>query len=73
VEVGWLLHELCVDLGFCLSPDDQAQLLDSPPSDVDAFTDAVLVAEGLDPLYGDRSLRQQVRERVARYFGTASP
>jgi len=73
VDVGWLLEELCIDLGFCLSPADQAQLRASPPSDVDAFTDAVMVADGLDPLYGDRYLRQQVRERVARYFRTASP
>jgi hypothetical protein len=71
VEVGWLLHELCVDLGFCLSPADQARLLDSPSNDVDAFTDAVMVAEGLEPVY-DKALRRQVRERVARYFGMAS-
>jgi hypothetical protein len=68
VEVGWLLEELCVDLGFCLAPADQAQIRAAPPPDVDAFTDAVMVAEGLDPQHHE-SLRWQVRERVARHFG----
>ena len=68
VDVEWLLHELCVDLGFCLPPAEQARMRDVPLGDVDGFTDAVFAAEGLDPrLY--RDLRQQVRERVARYFG----
>jgi hypothetical protein len=67
VDVEWLLTELCVDLGFCLAPTEHAQLRDSPPTDVDEFTDAVFVAEGLDP-QGDKLLRRQVRERVARYF-----
>jgi hypothetical protein len=72
LEVGWLLHELCIDLGLCLTPADQARLRDSPPNDVDAFTDAVMVAAGLDPLY-HKSLRRQAREKVARYLRTASP
>ncbi|MBG6092026.1 hypothetical protein [Actinomadura viridis] len=67
MDVPSLLHELCVDLGFCLPPDDQAALRASPPPDVDAFTEAVYRAEGLDPS-DDRDLWRQVRERVARAF-----
>jgi len=62
-----LLAELCVDLGFCLPPEDQERLRDSPPTTIDAFTDAVFLAEGMDPL-AHPQLRKQVRERVTKYF-----
>jgi hypothetical protein len=67
-NVESLLDELCVDLGFCLPPDERLRLQDAPPRDVDAFTDAVFVAEGLDPRL-DKRLRRQVRERVVRHMG----
>jgi hypothetical protein len=63
-----LLDELCTCLGFCLPPDGQARLRTSPPGTPDAFTDAVLDAEGLDPEDPDRKLRQAVRDRVVRTF-----
>ena len=57
---------LCDRLGFCLSLEDQARLTALNISDVDAFTDAVLVAEGFDPPeLCAKSLRQQVRAVVA--------
>jgi hypothetical protein len=65
-----LLGELCVDLGFCLPPDEHSRLMNEPPSDVDAFTDAVFVAEGMRP-HGDLHLRRQVRERVLAHFKAA--
>ena len=49
MDVGPLLVELCVDLGFCLSPFNIARLRNAPPVGVDAFVDAVFAAEGLDP------------------------
>jgi hypothetical protein len=63
--VQQLLDELCVGLGFCLPPDEQRRLRESPPLDVDSFTDAVFEAEGLDAGLDGR-LRRQVRERVDR-------
>jgi hypothetical protein len=65
IAVQQLLDELCVKLGFCLPPDTQRRLRESPPLDVDSFTDAVFEAEGLDPVLDGR-LRGQVRERVDR-------
>jgi hypothetical protein len=62
-----LLYELCVGLGYCLPPADQERLRESPPSTVDAFTDAVLMAEGLDPLI-NKQPRRQVRACVAKWF-----
>ncbi|MCY1144691.1 hypothetical protein OWR29_42395 [Actinoplanes sp. Pm04-4] len=67
-EVGHLLYELCVQLGFCLSPEAQQRLVQSPLGSVDAFTDAVFEAEGLgDMSYTD--LREKVRELVATHMG----
>jgi hypothetical protein len=48
-EVPWLLDELCVALGFCLPAAERDTLMNAPARDVDAFTDAVFAAEGMDP------------------------
>lgn len=66
-DVDALLDDLCVGLGLCPPPEAHARLRDSPPHGIDAFTDAVLVAEGLDPLL-DKQLRRRVRATVARHF-----
>ena len=67
-EVEYLLTQLCVDLGFCLPPVIQKKFQEMPPADIDSFTDAVIVAEGLDPEYIDPRLRSQVRQLVAESF-----
>jgi len=64
-----LLSELCVDLGFCLPPSEQARLAVEKPLSADELTDAIFVAEGLDPTLAKRTLWKQVRDRVVRYFG----
>jgi len=53
MDVDHLLYELCVDLGFCLPPEVRESMRTSPPDGVDSFTDAVFVAEGLDPTATD--------------------
>jgi hypothetical protein len=45
-----LLNGLSVRLGYCLSQEDQQRVINDSPSSVDAFTDAVVVAEGFDPV-----------------------
>jgi hypothetical protein len=67
-EVPWLLDELCSELGFCLRPDQREVLAASRPRDVDEFTDAVFIAEGLDPAM-NKNLRSQVRDKVQRRLG----
>jgi hypothetical protein len=67
-EVQALLSKLCIDLGFCLVPTEQARLASAPPSDIDEFTRAVFIAEDLDPLTAESNLYHQVRELVARAF-----
>lgn len=70
-EVDNLLAKLCVDLGFCLPPSAQSQLQNSPPEDIDSFTDAVFIAEDLDPR-SDLKLRAQVRAMVSDEFARAA-
>jgi hypothetical protein len=67
-QVNSLLQLLCVDLGFCLPSDVAGKLESNPPSTVEAFTDAVFRAEGLDPALADRKLYDQVRKVVAGAF-----
>ena len=62
-----LLDELCVKLGICLSPDDRARISVTAFRDLDSFEEAVLSAEGLNPLTVDRHLRHQLRTCIQRY------
>ena len=70
-EVYSLLSKLCIDLGFCLPPDQIARLQNAPPKDPDRFADAVFLAEGLDPNTSDSALRRQVRSLVTGAFKQA--
>jgi hypothetical protein len=71
-EVHALLSKLCVNLGFCLDGEAQTALTTCPPADVKSFTDAVFVAEGLEPTQADRHLYRQVKAVVAEAFRTRS-
>ena len=71
-EIENLLTKLCVDLGFCLPPRAISQFKQTPPADVDSFTDAVFIAEGLDPQVADRRLYAQVRAIVRDWFARAA-
>lgn len=76
-EVESLLSALCVELGFCLPPAENARLTSNPPTNVLEFTRAVFRAEGLEIELADLHLVRQVRERVAKAFehreGAAAP
>lgn len=69
MDVGQLLNDLCMRLGYCLPPDDQQGIISDPPTPVDAFTDAVVTAEGFDPVLMATKQRRQVRRMVAAAFG----
>ncbi len=62
-----LLDQLCTDLGFCLPAGQYERLQQMLPMSIDAFTDAVFQAEGMEPQI-KTELRKQVRERVAKRF-----
>jgi hypothetical protein len=65
--IASLLDELCTEQGLCLSDEEAARLIASPPPSVDSFTDAVFAAEGLDPAFHGH-LRHRVRVCVVRWF-----
>ena len=68
-RVERLLDQLCTDFGFCLPLSEYAHLQEMLPLSIDAFTDAVFLAEGLEPQIKTQ-LRKQVRDRVASRFET---
>lgn len=68
-----LLDCLCSELGFCLAHEQYAGLVASPPTSVREFTDAVFLAEGLDPQLVDKHLWRQVRDRVTEHFNNREP
>jgi hypothetical protein len=62
-----LLDELCVKLGLCLSPAARSRISISSYRDVDALANAVLLAEGMEPVSTDRRLRQELHDCIAPY------
>ncbi len=67
-RVELVLYELCTQLGFCLSGEATKAIISNPPKDPDAFTEAVIVADGLDPETVDRHLRRQVRACIVEHM-----
>ena len=66
-DLETLLEVLCAEFGFCFHGETYDRLVDTPPADAAAFTDAVFLAHGLDPT-GHAGLYSQVHFRVARVF-----
>ncbi len=59
-SIEWLIENLCVNLGFCLPTEAQAQLLEDTPSTAEEFATAVFSAEGIDPASEHRIYGQVV-------------
>lgn len=59
-----VLDELCMVLGFCLGPAENARLCAEPPAGVDAFVETVIRSEGLDAVYMDGDLLKRMRQIV---------
>lgn len=62
------LEELCVELGHCLPPDAARAIYERPPADPNAFADAVIVAESLDPVLLETGSYRQVLDVVDAAF-----
>jgi hypothetical protein len=69
--LGFLLYDICVDLGFCLPPDDNARICAIESWDADAFTEAVFRAEGMDP-NENLKWKREIRNRFIDMFGSSS-
>lgn len=69
--LDFLLYDLCVDLGFCLPPTDNARICASESWDADAFVDEVFRIEGMDP-NEHLALKRQMRNRFTEMFRSNS-
>ena len=68
LEITLLLYRLCVELGFCFPAEVAETFMTSPPRTIIEFTDAVFIAERMDPVLADRRLYEQVRAVIATTF-----
>ena len=66
-DVEWLLHDLCTNLGYSMAVREAERFIALVEQGPDAFADAVLLAEGLDPTL-EKDLRRGVRKFVAARF-----
>lgn len=67
-DVVKMLDELCVKLGICLDPAARSHIALRRFRDEDSLEEAVLAAEGLDPLKMDRRRRDELRDIIGRYW-----
>ena len=63
-----LLDNLCVELGFCLPPDEYIRLSNTHAHSATFFTNAIFSAEELDPVVADKKLWRQVHDQVAEFL-----
>lgn len=66
-RVVFILEELCADFGFCNAARSPEQFAEIAHRGIDAFTDAVLEAEGGGPEVAKR-FRASLRDCVARHY-----
>jgi len=66
-KVGHILYELCTVGGYCLPRNQRARLQGRPPPDIDAFADAVMRAEALDP-HAEKRRREGVIRIIAKHW-----
>ena len=69
--LDFLLYDICVELGFCLPPADNARICAKESWDAERFTQEVFRVEGLDP---DQhlTLKRQIHKRFTDMFGSNS-
>ena len=70
---GFLLSELCVQLGLCLPAEARRTLVEQPPSDAASFTAAVFAAEGLTGRSANRDLHRDALAIVERAYADHAP
>ena len=61
-----LLHDLCVELGYCLGPEDADAIVADPPTDPRAFAELVMRLDGVGP--DDPVMYTPVLTRVLKMF-----
>jgi hypothetical protein len=64
-----LIGDAKAKLGLIITPEAADALKADLPNDLDALTDAVLIAGGLDPVYTNDGLRRSLRDLVNARMG----
>ena len=67
-EIRYLLNDLCVDWGFCISPENAELLCRQSHLCANSFANAVLKAEGMKPEY-EKKWVQRISRRFTEHFG----
>jgi hypothetical protein len=70
-EVEAVLTDLCIQYGYCLTPEKAGSIIDNPPGDPASFVEAVLKAEGVPTDSLDSDARKVLTELVDRRLFSA--
>jgi hypothetical protein len=65
-----LLHDLCVELGYCLGPKETDAIVANPPTNPRAFAELVMTLDGVES--DDPAMCTPVLVRVLKMFIGAS-
>lgn len=68
-EISDFLGVLCVELGFCIPPDDQDRIASLGSWEATEFAKDVIEGEGLNPEYQPKWVRE-IRNRFIEQFGS---
>ncbi len=61
-----LLNELCITLGYCLTPSDYDAVVANPPTHPQAFAELVMRLDGVDP--GEPGMLEPVLDQILATF-----
>jgi hypothetical protein len=67
-KIEHLLNDLCIDLGFCIPPEDIKRITEAGSWEADNFACQVLIAEGMNPEY-EKQWRSRIRNKFVEKFG----
>lgn len=67
-EIGNLLGDLCIELGFCLPPKEVDTILEKNHFTAEEFTKSVLIAEGMNPEMEIKHFRS-IKRKFTDLFG----
>jgi len=72
IQVDRLLDELCVELGFCVSPTTRVRLQRQPEPGIAAMTECLFRAKRINPqAAGAEQMFQEVLSLVATHYRAA--
>lgn len=72
IQVDRLLDELCIELGFCVSPTTRVRLQRHPQPEIAAMTDCLFRAKRINPqTAGAEQMFQEVLSLVATHYRAA--